>query len=183
MREAGRSDLTRLIVPHEIDVPAHLGARGPDHVAPPMDPIVVTEDDDVRVTAILVAHAPVFPSFAFRFDTEAGSIVISGDTAPSRNLVALATGADILVHEVYSDHGRPPENAGTWEEQRRDHHLRTAHTPLSQVGRVASDAGVGRLVLTHFVPGDDVLPDEHWVRGAAFDGELVVGHDLLELSL
>jgi ribonuclease BN (tRNA processing enzyme) len=183
MREAGRSDLTQLIVPHEIDVPAHLGARGPDHVAPPMDPIVVTEDDDVRVTAILVAHAPVFPSFAFRFDTAAGSIVISGDTAPSRNLVALATGADILVHEVYSDHGRAPENAGTWEEQRRDHHLRTAHTPLSQVGRIASDAGVARLVLTHFVPGDDVLPDEHWVKGAAFDGELIVGHDLLELSL
>ncbi|MDQ6725628.1 MAG: MBL fold metallo-hydrolase, partial [Actinomycetota bacterium] len=33
MREAGRHDLATLLVPHEIDVPAELGARGPDHVA------------------------------------------------------------------------------------------------------------------------------------------------------
>ena len=184
MREAGRSDLTDLIVPSEIAVPAEVGADQL-RVAPPMSPVLVTEDDDVRVTAILVDHAPVFPAFAFRFDTDAGSIVVSGDTAPSANLVALARGADVLVHEVFDDaRVEEGDDDDTWEAERRLHHLVTSHTPLSQVGKVAADAGVERLVLTHFIPGDDVLPDGHWSTGVrSFDGEVVVGHDLLELRL
>ncbi len=185
MREAGRSDLTELIVPSEIVVPDAVGANPFDAPAPLMEPIVVTEDDDLRVSAILVQHAPVFPAFAYRFDTAAGSIVISGDTAPCPNLVALARGADILVHEVYDD-ARSDEGAKetTYEAERRLHHLVTSHTPLSQVGKVAAEAGVGTLVLTHFIPGDDVLPDAHWVGGVdSFEGKVVVGHDLLELGL
>ncbi len=61
----------------------------------------------------------------------------------------------------------------------------TSHTPLREVGAIAAQAGVGRLVLTHFIPGDDELPDEHWVKGVAgdFDGEVIAGRDLLELAL
>lgn len=182
MREAGRSDLTELIQPTEIAVPAE---ANPFAVAPAMDPVVVVEDDDLRVSAILVDHAPVFPAFAFRFDTSGGSIVISGDTAPSANLVALAGGADILVHEVYDD-SRPDhlEDEETYEAERRMHHLVTSHTALSDVGGVAAAAGVGRLVLTHFIPGDDDLTDEHWQKGVTgFDGEVIVAHDLMELRL
>ncbi len=149
-----------------------------------MEPIVVHEDDRVRVTAVLVRHAPVFPAFAYRFDTDMGSVVLSGDTAPCANLVTLARNADILVHEVFDEGAVDDAGDESWEAQRRDHHLRTAHTPLGAVGRIAAEAGVGRLVLTHFVPGDDTLPDEHWLKGVAdFDGEVVVGRDLLELAL
>jgi ribonuclease BN (tRNA processing enzyme) len=194
MREAGRRDLTTLVVPHEVAVPAGTVASGPDEVAPPMEPFLVSEDGDVRTTAILVRHAPVFPAFAYRFDTAAGSVVVSGDTAPCQNLIALAKGADILVHEVFDDDelarggGPDPGDGGAdgdWEAQRRQHHLRTSHTGASDVGAIAADAGVGRLVLTHFVPGDDGLPDDHWRTriGDAFDGELVVGRDLMELAL
>jgi ribonuclease BN (tRNA processing enzyme) len=196
MREAGRHDLRELVVVHEIELPAGLGACGPERVAPPMEPLLVDEDDDVRITATLVRHAPVFPAFAFRFDTDAGSVVLSGDTAPCANLVRLARGADILVHEVYDDraggegNGAPGRGGDltddeTWEAARRHHHMVTAHTPLSQVGRVAADAGVGRLVLTHFIPGDDEVPDQDWRAGVAgaFDGEVVVGRDLMELTL
>nr|MDQ3570819.1 MBL fold metallo-hydrolase [Actinomycetota bacterium] len=190
MREAGRRDLTTMVAPHEIAVPAGLGARGPDHVAPDMDPILVKEDDVVRVTATLVRHAPVFPAFAYRFDTDAGSVVLSGDTAPCPNLVRLARSADILVHEVFDDAALeqgPDEgdDEDSWEAERRHHHLVSSHTPLSEVGRVAAEAGARRLVLTHFVPGDDALPDAHWVKGVAghFDGEVAVGRDLLELEI
>jgi len=48
----------------------------------------------------LVDHPPVVPAFGFRFDTHDRSIVISGDTAPSDNLVKLAHGADVLVHSA-----------------------------------------------------------------------------------
>ena len=186
MRDAGRSDLAGLIDAHEIALPPGVDAAGPDRVAPPMEPFGVHEDADVRVTAILVAHAPVFPSFAFRFDTAAGSVVVSGDTAPSPNLVALARGADVLVHEVFDDSGDPDAGeALSWQEQQQQQHLLSSHTPLSAVGKVAAEADVGRLVLTHFVPGDDVLAEDHWVKGASreFDGEVIAGADLLEVVI
>ena len=191
MREAGRRDLSSLVVPHAVELPAGLGAAGPDRVAPDMEPVLVAEDDAVRITATLVRHAPVFPAFAYRLDTDAGSVVVSGDTAPSPNLVRLARGADVLVHEVYDDRPERDDEGGgqageeeRYEAERRQHHLTTSHTGLGQVGAVAAEAGVHRLVLTHFVPGDDVLPDEHWMKGVTgFDGEVVVGRDLLELNL
>ena len=181
MRESGRKDLTSLLVPHEIGLGSEIDAG---HVAPPMDPILVSEDERVRVTAVLVDHAPVFPSFAYRFDTDDGSIVISGDTAPCANLIALARGADILVHEVFTDGAAAPEPAD-WEAQQREQHRLRSHTPLSAVGRVAAESLVRRLVLTHFLPGDDALAEEHWVRGVGggFDGEVIPGRDLLELEL
>jgi len=60
----------------------------------------VVKDDNVRVTATLVDHPPVVPAFAYRFDAVDRSIVISGDTARSENLVKLAEGADVLVHSA-----------------------------------------------------------------------------------
>ncbi|HEX3394724.1 MAG TPA: MBL fold metallo-hydrolase [Acidimicrobiales bacterium] len=188
LRDSGRQDLRDLVVPHEIAVPTGAGATGPEQVAPPMSPVVISEDDDVRVTAVLVQHAPVFPAFAFRFDTDGGSIVISGDTAPCANLITLATGADILVHEVFDDsadvHWTPGDDHRRRERRQREH-LVNSHTPVSAIAKVAALAGVSRLVLTHFVPGEDVLPDEHWLQriGPDFDGEVVVGRDLAELTL
>ncbi|HEX2048489.1 MAG TPA: MBL fold metallo-hydrolase [Acidimicrobiales bacterium] len=190
MREAGRHDLAALVVPHEIALPEGVGASAPDRVAPDMEPVVVDGDGDVRVTAVLVRHAPVFPAFAYRFDTPDGSVVLSGDTAPCPNLVRLAEGADVLVHEVFDDHDADEEpeadadDDDAWEAARRHHHMVTSHTPLGEVGRVAAEAGVRRLVLTHFIPGDDTLPDEHWTEGVKdFDGDVVVGRDLMELPL
>jgi ribonuclease BN (tRNA processing enzyme) len=184
MRSVGRADLTGLVAPHEISLPPALHA-GRDRVAPPMEPLVVTEDDRVRITAVLVEHAPVFPSFAYRFDTDDGSVVISGDTRPCANLVALARGADVLVHEVFADDVAGCDQEDSWEAGLRRQHLVGSHTALSQVGRVATEAEARALVLTHFIPGDDALPDEHWLRGVTggFDGEVIVGSDLLEVPL
>jgi len=184
MREAGHRDLRELFAVSEIALPVGLGASGPDQVAPPMEPMVVAEFDDVRVSAILVDHAPVFPSFAYRFDTDDGSIVISGDTAPCANLVTLARGADLLVHEVI-DLDFEGLTAGHPAAPAVRHHLEAAHTALSQVGGVAAAAGVETLVLTHFIPGWGAIADDHWRLGAevGFDGRVVVGRDLLEISL
>ena len=182
IRETGRTDLTELIRVHEIELPPD--ARPGQGGATPTTPILVLEDDRVRVTAVLVNHGPIFPAFAFRFDTQAGAIVISGDTAPCGGLIELAGGADILVHEVFDDLQDADRGADSSRESRlREQHLLKAHTPLSRVGAVAKLAGVRTLVLTHFIPGDDALPDEHWVRGAAFDGEVIAGRDLAEISL
>src|SRR6185503_10104966 len=62
---------------------------------------IVYDDGKVKVTAFLVDHRPVEPAFGFRFDSGGKSIVISGDTKPSENLIKFAKGADVLIHEAY----------------------------------------------------------------------------------
>ena len=88
------------VLAKDIELPEALTADPNANPHPEMDPIDIYEDDRVRVSAILVQHAPIFPAFAYRFDTDDGSVVFSGDTGPSDNLVKLAQGADVLVHEV-----------------------------------------------------------------------------------
>ena len=167
MADEGRVALKDLIFPHELTSPG-----------------VVMQDDHVQVSAALVEHPPIQPAFAYRFDCPDRSIVISGDTRPSKNLVQLAQGADVLVHEVM--HLASLEqliatepNAKTLRE-----HLLASHTTTEQVGRIATEAGVKTLVLSHFVPGGyPFLKDEVWLEAvrATYSGNLIVGHDLLEI--
>ena len=144
----------------------------------------VMQDERVRVTAALVPHGPMKPAFAFRFDAADRSIVISGDTAYSEAVIALAAGADILVHEaIYLPAidrllARNP-NAATLRR-----HLIDGHTTPEDAGRVAAAAGVKTLVLSHLVPGDDpAVTEETWLGEArkTYTGPIIIGRDLLEI--
>ena len=144
----------------------------------------VLADDNVKVTATLVDHPPVVPAFAYRFDGSDRSIVISGDTAPSQNLVKLAAGADVLVHSVMY----PPAidrlvarvpNAAALKASILAH-----QTSAEDAGRIAEEARVKTLVLSHFVPSDDPdVTDAMWLDAARrhFRGTVIVGKDLLEV--
>ncbi len=160
-RDEGRPELTPLLRSHTL-----------------RDPGVVFEDPRVRVTAAVVHHPPVEPSFAYRFDAADRSIVISGDTTPCKSLVRLAEGADVLVHEVMYEPALPRVPNAT----RVREHLLASHTRLEDVGRIATAAGVRTLVLSHLVPADNAeLSDDIWLQGAqsGFSGEVIVGRDLL----
>lgn len=145
---------------------------------------IVMSNDDVKVTTTLVDHPPVVPAFAYRFDARDRSVVISGDTAPSANLVKLAAGADVLVHSVMY----PPAidrlvarvpNAAALKASILAH-----QTSAEDAGRAAQEAGVKTLVLSHFVPPDDPEVTEAMWREAAsrrFKGTVIVGKDLLEI--
>jgi ribonuclease BN (tRNA processing enzyme) len=145
---------------------------------------LVMQDERVKVTAALAEHPPVVPALAYRFDTADRSIVISGDTARSDRVVALAEGADVLVHEALW----PPAvdrlvgtvpNASTLKA-----HLLASHTSAEDCGRVAQAAGVKTLVLSHFVPADDPgVTDQMWIDAARrhFRGRVIAGRDLLEI--
>jgi ribonuclease BN (tRNA processing enzyme) len=194
----GRSTVVDRIRVHEIGVsggaaPADLGlgvvadASSPVAAAPPMDPVVIYPEDDhgVQVSAILVQHAPVFPALGFRFDTPHGSVVFSGDTGHCDNVVRLAQGADVLVHEViHLDRMAVRLRRLPNFEEVRDQ-LASSHSSPDQVGDVARRAGVGTLVLSHLVPGDVEVAEDEWealVR-PHFDGDVVCGVDLDEFAL
>ncbi|WP_310961297.1 MBL fold metallo-hydrolase [Nocardioides terrisoli] len=179
-RYNSRTGLASLIEAHDVLPPADTGATA-DAVTPDMEPFVVFEDDRVRVSATLVKHPPVFPSFGYRFETEDGVFVFSGDTAPHENVVRLAAGADLLVHETmhipyYASIGYPQALLDFFE---------SSHTPPEDVGRIAREAGARQVALSHIGPGDPrEVSDREWRRAvrSGFGGEVVVGHDLHQLA-
>lgn len=166
MKDEGRPALAPLVRPHEFTTGGE-----------------IFRDDRVRVTAALNEHVPIQHSFAYRFDTGGRSIVFSGDTRYSDNVVKLARGADVLVHEVLSRTFW--ERPGAPQPPDVVRHILASHTDAADVGRVATNAGVGTLVLTHYVPteGKDAPTDDQWIAAVrqTFKGRIVLGKDLLEI--
>src|SRR5205085_891404 len=110
---------------------------------------VVYDDGYVKVTAFAVDHRPVEPAFGYRFDARGRSIVISGDTRPTPNLVRYAKGADILVMEAYL-----PEWFERVDKPDVAERLKHYHTSAEEAGQLAAAAGVKTLVLTHLIPAN-----------------------------
>jgi len=165
--DEGRVPLVPLIHPHEIT------QDGP-----------VVQDENVKVTAARVEHPLVPDAFAYRFDAPDRSIVISGDTHRSDNLVKLARGADVLVHEAMWVPGVDRLVAFSPNATTLKKHIIDSHTPVEEVGQVAAAAGVKTLVLSHLVPAqDDRLTEQMWIElaRAHFKGQIIVARDLMEI--
>src|SRR5688572_5041927 len=145
---------------------------------------LVLEDENVKVRSTLVDHPPVIPSFGYRFDCPDRSIVISGDTRPSDNLIKLAHKADVLVHDALYPPAIDRLVAGVSNAASLKKSIMSHHTSADDAGRVAKAAGVKTLVLSHLVPPDDPeVTDQMWIDAASqhFDGKIIVGKDLLEI--
>jgi ribonuclease BN (tRNA processing enzyme) len=146
---------------------------------------IVHKDAQVTVRAARVEHPPIREAYAYRFDTADWSVVVSGDTAPSANLIALARGADVLVHEVLLEDAA---EVAKWVGQPIGHplvqHIMRSHTSFRDVGRIARDAGVHKLVLSHYIPGDAAVDRDAVLSEIrkSFDGQVVFGEDLLVIE-
>lgn len=165
--DEGRTDPRKLVTTHEISKPG-----------------VVLTNNDVKVSMCVVRHPPIKDSYAYRFDAKDRSVVISGDTAYAPELGEFAKGADVLVHEVMYLPGIEALLKRLPNAKRLREHLMAAHTLPEDVGKIAAQAGVKTLVLTHFVPGDDAsITDEQWSADVRkhFKGQIVVGKDLMEI--
>ena len=172
-----------------------IAARTADEGRVPLRPLVhahelragglVMQEENVRVTAAVVHHPPMVPAFAYRFDAADRSIVISGDTTPTEDLVTLARNADVLVHEALYDAAAVDRLiAGVPNASDLRRSILSHHTTAEEAGRAAAEAGVGTLVLSHLIPPEDpAVTDEMWSAAARkhFAGRVVVGKDLLEL--
>ncbi len=82
------------------DVDEKFPAEGVRVVSTDVAEGVVYESGGVTVTAFVVDHGPVAPAYGYRVDYRGHSVVLSGDTKPSENLVKFASGADVLIHEI-----------------------------------------------------------------------------------
>jgi ribonuclease BN (tRNA processing enzyme) len=116
------------------------------------------------VTTAPANHNP--ESIAYRFEGDGAALVYSGDTDWSDDLVALARGADLLLLECsFPDDMKVP-----------------GHLIPSEAGRLARDAGVSHLVLTHlYPPMEDV--DIVSLVGDFFSGRITVAEDLMVIPV
>ncbi len=144
---------------------------------------LLLDDGKVKVRCVRNLHPPIRESYALRFDTPDRSVAFSGDTTYSPSVVALAKGADVLVHEVMYLPALDALIASEPNAKTLREHLLASHSTPEQVGRVATEAGVGTLVLSHFVPGGPMVADQTWLAAVRphFSGRIVIAHDLMTL--
>ncbi len=133
----------------------------------------------LAITVAPTDHRPVEPTIAFRIDYAGASVVLAGDTVPCASLDELARGADALVHTVIR-----ADLVQQMPAQRiRD--ILDYHSSVEQAAATAARAGVGTLILTHYVPPLAPGQEDQWRALAAteFDGRIELGNDLLRVSV
>jgi len=182
----GTSDLIRKLVDaygYDIAVRTREGAITRSSLEPTVVEVEegwVDSTDHWRLRAFRVDHSPVDQAFGFRIDCDAGSVVISGDTRRSDNLIRNAQGADLLIHEVIWRTGMEQLIASNADprQQARWERILSYHTPADDLGIVAAQADARRLVLTHIIAPNGTPADlERDVR-RGYDGPLATGEDL-----
>lgn len=135
-------------------------------------PGVVYRDENVTVTAFAVKHGIWKEAYGYKFETRDRKIVISGDTAPSDEVVRACNGCDVLLHEVFNPHG---------EELKEEHwreYFRTFHTSPAELGEIARRARPKLLVVYH--QSLEKLPEQDLTEqiGREYSGNWVSAKDL-----
>ena len=124
---------------------------------------------------------------SFRFDLPDRSIVYTGDTGPSVAVEELAQGADLLVSEmmdidaVMARIKKVSPNLPDRQYKGIEWHLRAHHVLPDQVGEMAANSGVKKVVVTHMAPNitNDKMAQRYLDEiSQAFDGDIVIANDL-----
>ena len=140
---------------------------------------VVLEKGGLKVTAFEVDHKPVNPAFGYRVDYGGRSVVLSGDTRVSQNLIRYAQGVDVLVHEVVSP--ETFQRAGARPERAKaviDHHV----TP-EQAGEVFAKTKPRLAVYSHIVLPTATEQDLIAPTRKTYAGPVELGEDLMVIEV
>lgn len=159
------------IYPYAPEIIRIIRKDGLDFVAYDAADRVACQSENYHVLTTQVDHGKA-PANAYRIESAEGVVVVSGDTGPCRSLLDLAQGADILIQEC------------SFPEDMAEMARITSHCIPSDVGELAHQAGVRKVVLTHLLPvckgREKEMAEE---INDKFSGEVVVSHDLLEIKI
>ncbi|MDW3645713.1 MAG: MBL fold metallo-hydrolase [Bacteroidia bacterium] len=149
------------------------------------DSKVIYEEAGIKITAILVDHAPIDPAYAFKIEYAGKSVLISGDTKSNENLKKHAEGVDILIHEVLHMEmiqkiGKAVEESGNERNAKILQDVLDYHTSPAEVAKLAQEAAVKKLIFSHMGPAPDL-----WLMKRAyeksvdglFEGPIVFAND------
>jgi ribonuclease Z len=161
------------------DVDEQLPALGVVVEAKDIEQGVVYENGGVKVTAFTVDHGAVKPALGYRVDYDGHSVVMSGDTRLSENLIHFAQGTDVLIHEVIDPEAYNSSHTVFSKEQMAK--VIAHHTTPDQAGSVFSRVKPKLAVYSHIVPwdADDLIPRTR----KTYSGPLEVGEDLMSIDI
>jgi len=169
------------------DVDEKFSPDGIKAIATDIQQGVVYQANGVKVTAFLVDHGPVKPAFGYRIDYQGHSVVLSGDTKPSDNLVKFSQGVDVLIHEVGRSKQDPalsgPGNErvpGGFATRQQARTIADHHTDGLEAGQVFQRVQPKLAVFSHANPARAVtLP---LVR-QSYTGPVEFGEDLMTIEI
>lgn len=144
------------------------------------------ELNDVKITTTEVPHS--IYTLAYRFDADGKSIVISGDSTYSENLIKLAKDADVLVMDsgtVIRKNANASNNnnqQNVKKKQQNNNEKDKGHASLEEVATMAQKAGVKKLVLTHIGGNIDEEAEIEAIKEIYTAGEVLIGYDLLQVT-
>ncbi|CAM3381574.1 ribonuclease Z [Mycobacterium intermedium] len=139
----------------------------------------VWDRDGVTIRVAPTDHRPVAPTIGFRIEADGASLVLAGDTVPCASLDELASGAGGLVHTVIRKDilGHVP--------QQRVKDVCDYHSSVQEAAATAQRAGVGTLIMTHYVPPLGPGQEDQWraLAAAEFSGQIELGDDLHRVEI
>jgi ribonuclease Z len=143
-----------------------------------VEPGAVLSFGDVRVIVGATDHRPVVPTVGYRVEHDGVSAALVGDTVPCAGVDDLARAADLYVQTVIR------ADLVALLPNRRIQDILDYHSTVEQAAETAARVGVRTLVLTHYVPAMMPGTEDEWraLAAAHFDGEIVLGEDLLTIS-
>jgi len=161
------------------DVDEKLPAQGAVVVAQNIEEGIAYESGGAKVTAFAVDHGLVKPALGYRVDFGGHSVVLSGDTRYSENLIHFSKGADVVIHEVIEPDAFPASNPTITAE--RLQRIVAHHTLAEQAGTIFAQVKPKLAVYSHIVPGNAsnlVAPTRK-----SYSGPLEVGEDLMSIEI
>jgi len=142
----------------------------------------VQQHGNLKVTAFLVDHGGgIEPAYGYRFDYGNRSLVLSGDTRPSEELIRQAMGVDVLVHEVVSP--EVERRRAQVPDPKAVERIIAHHTTAEQAGRIFARTKPRLAVYSHIVPSPAVAEDLIPPTRRHYSGELAVGFDLMTITI
>ncbi|MGZ8746366.1 MAG: ribonuclease Z [Mycobacterium sp.] len=134
----------------------------------------VWDRDGVQIRVAPTDHRPVTPTIGFRVEHAGASVVLAGDSVPCESLDTLASGAGALVHTVIRKDLIDPMP------MQRIRDICDYHSSVEEAAATATRAGVGILILTHYVPAIAPGQEDEWraLAATAFDRQIELGDDL-----
>lgn len=149
---------------------------------------VIFDQDGLKITAFDVEHMPIDletrerldfrgETFGFRVDYKGRSVLFSGDTRPSENIVKHGQGVDVLIHEV-----QVPSPGSSKEAELANVSLSVHSTP-EQAGGIFARTKPRMAIYSHIIPPGATAQDLIAATRPVYDGPLTVAHDLMMITI
>ena len=135
----------------------------------------VYEHNGVTVTAFLVSHGLVKPSYGYRVDYAGRSVALSGDTSPNDNLVAVCKGVDVLIHEAID----PDVLLRLVPDKSRVDAIVARHTTPQQAASIFNRVSPRLAVFSHS-PGTAAITEQ---TRRSYPGRVEMGEDLMVIDI